>query len=124
MSLFFLITLAGSIPAGTAFAGGGMNENMCRMKCCKKEKAKGAQPKKSDVAICRTLNCSTPAPTNSGSSAQVNLAPNLVISEKATLFAILFSTTPKESAARPLSFEPTARPAFQPKYIQNLSLLI
>jgi hypothetical protein len=123
-SLFFLISLVASVPAGTPFAeNSGMNENVCPMKCCKKKTAKSAEPKRNDVKICRTLNCSTPTPTNTNSSSQINFTPNLILSEKATLFEILFSTPPKENV-QPFYKNQTRLTTFQPKYIQHQSFLI
>ena len=122
-SMFFLILLVASVPAGVPFLNGGMDKDVCPMKCCKKKKAKSTEPKKSDVAICRTLNCSVPTPTNTSTSAQVNFTPNLILSEKSILFEILFSTRPKENVQF-VGFETTTLTAFQPKYIQHQSLLI
>lgn len=122
-SLFFLIVLIASVPAGTSFVANGMNKNVCPMKCCKKKTAKSAEPKQSDVAICRTLNCSTPTPTNTNFSSQVNFTPNLILSEKTTLFEILFSTEQKENI-QPFNENQTRLKTSQPKYIQHQSFLI
>lgn len=122
-SFFILILLVASVPAGTPFLNGGMDKEVCPMKCCKKKEAKAEKPKPSEVAICRTLNCSTPMPTSKTASSQINFTPNLVISETETLFEILFLTTPKENI-EPIAFTPERLKSNQPKYIQHKSLLI
>ena len=122
-SFFILILLVASVPAGTPFLNGGMDKNVCPMKCCKKKEAKAEKPKPSEVAICRTINCSIPMPTSKTGSSQINFTPNLVISETETLFEILFSNTPKESV-RFINLEAETLVSLQPKYIQHKSLLI
>jgi hypothetical protein len=122
-SLFFLIALISSVPAGTPFSGGSMNNNVCPMKCCKKRSAQSTKPKSNDVAICRTLNCSTPSPFNSNSSSQTNFAPNLVLFETLSIFEKLFETK-SDQKVQPLFKENAKLNKSQPKYIQHQSFLI
>lgn len=120
----FLFLLAASVPAGTTFVRNGMDKQVCPMKCCKEKSAEQAEPKQTDIAICRTLNCSTPLPTSKTSSAQMNFLPNLVLSENRNLFALLFSDTSPDEA-RPPGYETAGPPSeIQPKYIRHKSLLI
>lgn len=122
-SLFFLIALVASIPAGTPFMDNGMEKNVCPMKCCRKDSAKSTKAEKSDVAICKTVNCSTPTPTNSGSSAQVNFVPNVFVSENVSLFDVLFGAKNAEQITR-FSFVSPIPNSLNAKYIQFQSFLI
>ncbi len=122
-SLFFLVALISSVPAGTSFTENGMNKNACPMKCCKKKSAKSTEPNPNDMAICRTLNCSTPTPFNSNSSSQTNIAPNLVLFETLSIFEIIFELN-SDQKTQPLFKESAKLSHFQPKYIQHQSFLI
>lgn len=122
-SFFILIVLVASVPAGVPFLNGGMDKEVCPMKCCKKKEAKAEKPKPSEVAICRTINCSIPMPTSKTATSQINFTPNLVLSETQNFFEILFSNTPKESV-RFIELETDTLVTLQPKYIQHKSLLI
>ena len=123
-SLYLLIILVGSVSAGTPFSDGGMKENnVCPMKCCKKS-AKAVKPQDAGAKfLCRTLICSQNLPTNTANNAPINFAPMLIVSEKATLFEILFSTRPKE-AAKKFDIKNFRLKTNQPKYIQHQSFLI
>lgn len=122
-SLFFLIVLVGSLSAGTTFSVGGMKENVCPMKCCKKM-ANAVKPQERDAKfLCRTLICSQNLPTNTANNVPTNFAPVLIVSEKATLFEILFSTRPKEDA-KTFNVKDFRLKTNQPKYIQYQSFLI
>ncbi len=101
-----------------------MKEGVCPMKCCKK-KAKSHKPKrvKDATYLCRVLVCSQNMPTNTTATAQINVAPAVIASEKVSLFEILFSTTPKEDGN--FQFVHNLLPNnSQPKYIQHQRILI
>lgn len=124
-SLFFLLILVGSVPAGTPFSGAEMKNGLCPMKCCKKAKQGQTAQERQQNFLCRTMICSEEMPTNSGSNVQTSFAPVFIASEKITLFEILFSTTPKEEAkVIPASTNVNLTAKIQPKYIRHLSLLI
>ena len=124
-TLFFVLVLNVSVFSGTPLQGSdlGMKENVCPMKCCKKN-ATSKKPQTADAKyLCRVLVCSQNMPTNRGTTAQVNLAPVIIASGKISLFEILFSTTPKENV-QPIAFETTGLRTSLPKYIQHQRILI
>lgn len=122
-SLFFLFALISSVPAGTPFSDGSMNNNVCPMKCCKKKSAKSTKPNSSEVAICRTFNCTTPSPLNSNSSAQISFAQNMAVIETLSIFESLFELT-SDQKTQPLFKETSKLSQIQRKYIQHQSFLI
>ena len=118
--LFVVLSLAGGVLAGTPLHA--PNDGM--MECCKRAKSK-EQSKAAEIArLCCAVNCSTNAPTSSGTS--FNAAPsNFTITRSiAGQIAALFV---KERA---VSINPTSYSrkvlarTFQPKYLQNNSFLI
>ncbi len=123
-TLFFILVLSVSVFSGTPLGDMKMKESVCPMKCCKKKTAKSHKPKNADAKyLCRVLVCSQNMPTNNSSTAQVNLAPVIIASEKVSLFEILFSTTPKEDSN--VVFANDIQPRqFIPKYIQHQRILI
>ena len=124
-TLFFILVLSVSVLSGAPLQSGdmGMRKNACPMKCCKKS-AKSKKPESADTKmLCRVLICSRDLPTNTGSAPQINLAPVIIASERISLFEILFSTTPKESAL-PVSVQTPLLTTSQPKYIQHQRILI
>ncbi|MCW5959781.1 MAG: hypothetical protein KIS76_06425 [Pyrinomonadaceae bacterium] len=122
-SLIFLVSLIVSVPAGTMYSDRSMNPSVCPMKCCKKKSAKSEEPKANDVAICRTINCSTPTPTGSNSSSQMSFTPNLIPSESISLFDQIFTIRTKDDS-QPVLRSVSTLNSVQPKYIRHLSLLI
>lgn len=125
-TLFFILVLSVSVFSGTPLQGGDMKmkKNVCPMKCCKKKVSKSTKPQNADAKfLCRVLVCSQNMPTNTVIISQLNLAPAAIASEKQNLFAILFSTTPKEG--NPVAFTNSITPhTFPPKYIQHQRILI
>lgn len=122
-SILFLFVLCVSVVSGAPFASGSMKKDSCPIKCCK-EKKQSAETKRKDAAsLCRTLNCTIPAPTSTQSSAQINLAPLLVALKYLPAFQFLFSA-PTKNSSQPLFTDAARLKTFQPKYIKNLSLLI
>ena len=121
-SLFFLIILGSGVLSGTPLADNLVKNEMCRMKCCK-HKSESATPQQADaVNLCRTINCTTSAPTST-TSGQMNLAPLFVILKKFSIFQFLLVPQQGEKA-QPLFAETAQLKTFQPKYIQNHSFLI
>ncbi len=125
-TLFFILVLSVSVLSGTPIQGGDMKmkERVCPMKCCK-TKAKSHKPKEANNAkfLCRVLVCSLNMPTNTSSTAQINLAPAIIASERDSLYEFLFSTRPKESGN--IAFADNIPPRkFLPKYIQHQRILI
>ncbi len=124
-SLFFVLVLSVSVFSGTPLLAGdsGAKMKVCPMKCCKKS-AKQRKPQTSDSkSLCRVLVCSQNMPTGTNSTAQVNLAPVIISSERLSLFEILYSTTPKESG--PTSqIEEVRFDSGQPKYIKHQRILV
>ena len=100
-----------------------MKKDMCPMKCCKHKAASSKPQQKETANLCRTLNCINPVPTSTANSAQMNLAPLLFVLKNVTIFQFLFATQPKVKVEPVFAFEKQLK-TFQPKYIQNLSLLI
>ncbi len=125
-TLFFILVLSVSVFAGTPLQSGDMKmkENVCPMKCCKKNSAKSQKPKNADANyLCRVLICSQNMPTHTATIIQLNFAPAIIASEKISLFEILFSTTPKEDSD--LIFADSVQPRqFLPKYIRHQRILI
>ena len=125
-TLFFILVLSVSVFSGTPLQGGDMKmkEQVCPMKCCKKKVKSHKEKKAKDMAyLCRTLICSQNMPTNGASTKQVNLAPVIIASEKASLFEILFATSPKEDSSKTFIFEEIPRQPI-PKYIQHNRILV
>jgi hypothetical protein len=118
LSFFLLVLLAGSVWAGIPFHTS-QDSGMAAMPCCKA--AKNLKAKKATAArLCCLVNCTDPVPP-APSGGQLNLAAPLVI-------AVQFIPARVSSSLTVASFwagkRLTPRPAFQPKYIQNLALLI
>lgn len=123
ISLFFLLILTGGALAGTPLNANGTPKETCPMKCCKRTSA-NSNPQKADAAkLCFTVNCSTSAPTSTSPAQQMNFAPLLFVLKNLPIFQFLFAPQPKEKTVS-LFTERTLLKTFQPKYIQNLSLLI
>lgn len=127
-TLLFILVLSVSVFSGTPLQSSGdmkMKENVCPMKCCKKNAVKSQKPKNADAKyLCRVLICLQDTPTNMNTVSNINFAPVIIASEKVSLFEILFSTTPKEdnsSIAYANSIQPRQ---FLPKYIQHQRILI
>lgn len=125
-TLFFILMLSVSVFSGTPLQGGDlkMKESVCPMKCCKDKAAKSTKPKNADAKyLCRVLVCSQNMPTNTTVASQINLVPAIIVSEKQSLFEILFSTTPKEDSN--VIFANSIQPRqFLPKYIEHQRILI
>ncbi len=125
-TLFFVLVLSVSVFSGTTLQSGDMKmkEKVCSTKCCEKKVSKSNESK--DVKakfLCRMLVCLQNMPTNTATISRVNLAPVIFVSEKVSLFEILFSTTPKEESL--VSFENSITPRQSlPKYIQHQRILI
>ncbi len=93
------------------------------MKCCKK-KAESAKPQQTDAAnLCRTINCTNPAPISTTNSTQTNLVPLRVILRNFTIFQLLLAPQINDNS-QPLFAKTVRLKTFQPKYIQYQSFLI
>ena len=100
-----------------------MKKDSCPMKCCKK-KAEFAKLQPTDAAnLCRTINCTNPAPISTANSSQTNLAPLLFVLKNFTIFQLLFVPTVNDKL-QPLFAKTVQLKNFQPKYIQYQSFLI
>ncbi|CAN5676321.1 hypothetical protein BH18ACI1_BH18ACI1_05610 [soil metagenome] len=122
-SLFLVFVLCGSVFSGAPFADSSMKKDSCSMKCCK-HKAESAKPQQIDATnLCRTINCTNSVPNSTTTSAQMNLAPLLFVLKNFPIFQFLLAPQPKEKV-QPLFSKTVQLKTFQPKYIQNLSLLI
>lgn len=125
-SAFLLFALAFGVLAGTPVFSGGVAGGMSAMECCKK-KAKGCDGAASLSAAmaCCMVNCNSPAPTSPGAS--FNFTPSIVIISD-SIFRQIAALLKKEKPAPTAVFfaieRQTFSQKFQPKYIQNHSLLI
>lgn len=122
-SLFFVLVLCCGVFSGTSFANNTVKKDSCPMKCCKK-KAESAKPPQEDAAnLCRTINCTNPAPISTANSSQTSFAPLLFVLKNFPIFHFLLSPQTKDNS-QPLFAKTAQRKNFQPKYIQHQSFLI
>lgn len=122
-SLFFLIVLGSSaLLSGTPLSKNGSEKEMCEMKCCKSSSVKAVPKQVTAAKLCCAVNCAASAPTST-TSAQMNLAPLLVVLKNFPIFQFLLVPQQAEKA-QPLFAETAQLKTFQPKYIQNNSFLI
>ena len=118
--LFVLLTLAGSVLAGTPLHD--PNEGM--MECCKRAKIKDHSPMAEAARLCCAVGCSESVPTPSGISFNFSQSSTTISKSIAEQIAAVF---PKEITQFPVSKRYSRKAlsrTFQPKYIQHNSLLI
>ena len=123
-ALFFLIILGSStLLSGAPLTDSAMRTNVCPMKCCKKKSASNQRKTQNTEKLCRTLNCTTSFPI-SQTNARVQFVSLLVILKNTSFLQLLSISHLKTKQSYLVKRDFPQLKSFQPKYIQNLSLLI
>lgn len=123
-ALFFMIALgASAVLSGAPLNDSATKKTVCPMKCCKKKAESKTRQDKNTDKLCRTLNCTTTVPV-SQSQARVNFVSLLVILKNTSFLQLLYSALAKQRPPVSVAKHFPPLKTFQPKYIQNLSLLI